>query len=498
MLTLTFNTQPVKANPATIVVPDNYPTIQEAINHASGGDTIYVKEGIYSENLTINKESLKILAENKGCFILGKVIVETDNVWFSGFTIEENGQFSNSGIFLNNVDNCNISNNAISNTTIGISIYHSPSMLEGTYGRNYVYGNVLVNNNIGIFSSFSMGIPPQVIYGDNIYENRVVNNSYGILVTYDISLPNVGKTYGGNIICGNTLLGNVHGFYLNYSLGSLYLENSEIIFGGNIIRGNNVTNNGYVMEVYCEEITNLITYGNVSLIFGNDTIFNNCLINNENIISASIRQITNWVLDTLDGKIIKSGLENWDAGYPLGGNYWSDYNGVDSNYDGICDFPYIINANNIDYYPLMGMYSSFNTSYDYEVGFVSNSSIANFDFSLLNPSQVSLSFNVTGAIETRGFCRICIPKALINGSYVVKFNGEVITNTTYPQVRELPCSNETYEYLYINYTHSKHRIEVGGTTTIPEFPSFLILPLFIIATLLAVIVYRRKHTVRQI
>jgi hypothetical protein len=30
-------------------------------------------------------------------------------------------------------------------------------------------------------------------------------------------------------------------------------------------------------------------------------------------------------------------------------------------------------------------------------------------------------------------------------------------------------------------------------TVIPEFPTFLILPLFFIATLLAVIVYRRKH-----
>ena len=31
-------------------------------------------------------------------------------------------------------------------------------------------------------------------------------------------------------------------------------------------------------------------------------------------------------------------------------------------------------------------------------------------------------------------------------------------------------------------------------TVIPEFPSFLILPLFMVATLLAVIVYRRKHS----
>ena len=64
---------------------------------------------------------------------------------------------------------------------------------------------------------------------------------------------------------------------------------------------------------------------------------------------------------------------------------------------------------------------------------------------------------------------------------------------TYPQVRELPYSNETYGYLYINYTHSEHTIEISGTTIIPEFPSFLVLPLFMMATLLAVIVYRRKR-----
>jgi hypothetical protein len=94
---------------------------------------------------------------------------------------------------------------------------------------------------------------------------------------------------------------------------------------------------------------------------------------------------------------------------------------------------------------------------------------------------------------SQGFCRVCIPKALINGSYVVRFNGEIITDTTYPQVRELSCSNETYEYLYINYTHSENTIEISGTTTIPEFSSFHILLLFMVAALVAAIAYRRKH-----
>jgi len=46
----------------------------------------------------------------------------------------------------------------------------------------------------------------------------------------------------------------------------------------------------------------------------------------------------------------------WDDGYPSGGNYWSDYNGYDSNHDGIGDTSYFIDENNTDHYPLMVPY----------------------------------------------------------------------------------------------------------------------------------------------
>ena len=40
---------------ATIIVPDNYPSITAAIGNASAGDTILVRTGTYFENPVIDK-----------------------------------------------------------------------------------------------------------------------------------------------------------------------------------------------------------------------------------------------------------------------------------------------------------------------------------------------------------------------------------------------------------------------------------------------------------
>jgi hypothetical protein len=40
---------PVKAESKTITVPEDFPTIQTAVDHAFAGQTIFVRNGVYTE-----------------------------------------------------------------------------------------------------------------------------------------------------------------------------------------------------------------------------------------------------------------------------------------------------------------------------------------------------------------------------------------------------------------------------------------------------------------
>jgi parallel beta-helix repeat protein len=342
--------------------------------------------------------------------------------------------------------------------------------------------------------TFEYGIWQQNSLNNSIYWSNITGNSYcGIFQTSDTTHTNI---FGNNITTNNAI--------------GIWLYGSD-----NSISGNNITSNGD--GIWLEMCSGTAILENNITANSNDGIrlylSSNCSVSGNNIIG---HQHGIWLYESSNNSIYHNNLDNpiqvydiswdypqrtpslnaWDNGSE--GNYWSDYNGYDSDHDGIGDTPYFIDENNTDHYPLMGMFSSFNTSYGYAVDFVSNSSISDFSFNLSDievyPPEAILAFNVSGDSDTDGFLRVCIPKILINGSYVIMFDGEIITNITYPQVRELPCSNETYEYLYINYTHSEHTILITGTTTIPEFPSFLILPLFMTLTLLTIIICKRRHT----
>jgi hypothetical protein len=59
------------------------------------------------------------------------------------------------------------------------------------------------------------------------------------------------------------------------------------------------------------------------------------------------------MLFTSDIIIAYSTNNTFDAGYPSGGNYWSDYNGSDTDNDSMGDTSYTVFENVVDHYPLM-------------------------------------------------------------------------------------------------------------------------------------------------
>jgi parallel beta-helix repeat protein len=158
-----------------------------------------------------------------------------------------------------------------------------------------------------------------------------------------------------NIISGNTLTNNTHyGVYIyssNNRIFGNYLENSgtgiqlvesynNTIFQNKIIENEEGIGFGSGGG-YSTIFHNLIADNDYAFTFwanSQNTIYGNNLINNTN-------QVHVW-----------SSSNNWD--YQSMGNYWSDYNGTDSNGDGIGDTPYVISTSPEDYgdadnYPLM-------------------------------------------------------------------------------------------------------------------------------------------------
>ncbi|UCE43529.1 MAG: hypothetical protein JSV57_03975 [Candidatus Bathyarchaeota archaeon] len=124
-------------------------------------------------------------------------------------------------------------------------------------------------------------------------------------------------------------------------------------------------------------------------------------------------------------------------------------------------------------------------AYDLEVSIHSNSSISAFQF---NGSTKQLSFNVTGPSDTNGFCDISIPDDLLWGDFSVYKNASLLTE----DVDYTQTYNGTHYIFNLAYIHSTHVIKIEGTEAIPEFPSYLILALFAIATLLAAMIGKRR------
>jgi len=177
--------------------PGNYTTIQEAIDAASDGDTVFVYHDAspYYENIVIHV-SVSLVGEEKnttiidGANISHSVNITADNVMITGFTIR-NG--NDSGIIINSNNN-RITNNILIDDIYGIrtsfgeaftsfqnnTITHNEFLLDGA-GITFFSGkNTIITDNV--ISQTEQGIALLGTMNNDVSWNIISENGFGILV----------------------------------------------------------------------------------------------------------------------------------------------------------------------------------------------------------------------------------------------------------------------------------------------------------------------------
>jgi parallel beta-helix repeat protein len=431
-------------------------------------------------------------------------------------TISENEIISNDYGISERGGNNVISQNKVTSNDFGISVHSS----KNTISDNVISGNnemgiildagsnTLTGNNVTGNSDFGIYITS----GNTLRNNRMTNNRInfdvrGTNFENDVDTSNLvdGKPiiywvnqqnkivpheagYVALVNCENITVQNLNlanngdGIFLaftNYSTitGNIITNNNNgIEFWGsssNIIVGNNIRENGDGIFFSGAMFLNVFHYPSLN----NIIYYNNFVDNENNVVDVAGSW---WLQDSTPSNNI------WDREGE--GNYWSNYNGTDSNNDEIGESPYVINEKNQDNYPIMSPVNIFNAGVwdwiPYSVFVLSNSTVSDFSFS---PESALIQFDVEDENDTTGFCRVIVPKGLLSteDNWTVLVDGTSV-NTTINE-------DKTRTYLYFIYNHSIKTVEIIGTEAIPEFPSWTILPLFLIASII-VIVCKKKLT----
>ena len=355
----------VGAQTRTLIVPDQYPTIQAAIDNSSPGDTVYVRNGTYAVSEIVINKPLSLIGENESTTIIDQqplpyggisISVLADNVTVSGFTIQnyDVGISVGSGYGYPDIDNtalnCHIQGNKLLNGNYGIWV-------GGGIGFNIANNTVLNNRECGIYLypvAINGTVTGNCISGNGWQKSSEHEGGINLLDANNITIAdnNLTANYEGINLEFATIV-NIHGNNITNS------QDSGIIFGqfcGNVsVYDNNLTRNAVangLIGFFDPSLNDRYAIGSVSywrsLNYSNNFVYRNNFFDNS-------KQVICIFLDWDIGYNITD-VVSWDNGTI--GNFWSDYqskypNATEIGSSGIGSLPYVIDENNTDHYPLM-------------------------------------------------------------------------------------------------------------------------------------------------
>jgi parallel beta-helix repeat protein len=291
--------------------------------------------------------------------INGSIVVQRNGIIVDGCGYTLQGPGNGTGFPLSGMTNVTIRNTTITNFTYGIWLdYSDNNTLSGN--------NVTANNWAGIELDFHSG--NNTLCGNNVTANNwagiyLLSNSGNNTLSGNNAANNWAGIYlqsdsGNNTLCGNNVsANNFAGIYLQSSSDNTLSGNNAAnnwagIYllsdsGNNTLCGNNAANNEY--GIYLDNSGN------------NNLSGNNVAANNQYGIylysSSGNRIFHNNFLYNTQQTYVSNSNNIWDNGYPSGGNCWSDYltkypNAAENDSSGVWNTSYVIDANNVDNYPL--------------------------------------------------------------------------------------------------------------------------------------------------
>jgi len=241
----------------------HFQSIQEAIDHAQTGDTVWIKRGSYHEDVTVHsKEQIQVIGEGRdlvlitglervGTFHIGKWPYGATNVVIQGMTIEQHGGlgfgiFNGEGIILRQlhvkgmvfgqqvkgvrIEDCVIGGSE----TTGISFADS----QATLVHNFIHDN---DHGIAVGGNSKVHIQNNVIVR-SLYEGVLVTGKAEAVVVQNTLFDNGGGVYfkdettgalRGNII-GNTKVAAQFSpkSHTQVSVNALFNNSEEYLVGG--------------------------------------------------------------------------------------------------------------------------------------------------------------------------------------------------------------------------------------------------------------------------